>query len=80
MGFLAAGALYRPQRNVPTGNRANSLNTSTLPYIEILRGRDGRDGLPGRDGKDGVRGDKGEPGTTGPAGEKGDPGVAGPIG
>ena len=78
--FLVVGALDRPQRNVPTGNRADSLNTSSLPYIEILRGRDGRDGLPGRDGKDGVRGDKGEPGTTGPAGEKGDPGVAGPPG
>ena len=58
----------------------DSLNTSSLPYIEILRGRDGRDGLPGRDGKDGVRGDKGDPGATGPAGEKGDPGVAGPPG
>ena len=60
--------------------RVDSVNTSSLPYIEILRGRDGRDGLPGRDGKDGVRGDKGEPGATGPAGEKGDPGVAGPPG
>ena len=48
--------------------------------MELLRGRDGRDGLPGRDGKDGVMGDKGEPGTTGLAGEKGDPGVAGPPG
>ena len=48
--------------------------------MELLRGRDGRDGLPGRDGKDGVRGDKGEPGTIGLAGEKGDAGVAGPPG
>ena len=30
----------------------NSLNTSSLPYIEILRGRDGRDG---RDGVPGPR-------------------------
>ena len=75
-----AGALHRPQRSADTGNRVDSVNTSSLPYIEILRGRDGRDGLPGRDGKDGVRGDKGEPGTTGPVGEKGDPGTTGPAG
>jgi len=54
--------------------------TTSCPHVELLRGRDGRDGLPGRDGKDGVRGDKGEPGATGLAGEKGDPGVAGPPG
>jgi len=72
-----AGALDRPQRSVDTGS---STNTSSSPYIEILRGRDGRDGLPGRDGKDGVRGDKGDPGTTGPAGEKGAPGTTGPVG
>ena len=52
----------------------------SCPHVELLRGRDGRDGLPGRDGKDGVRGDKGEPGTTGPVGEKGDPGTTGPAG
>ena len=63
--------MHRPQRSADTGNRVDSLNTSSLPYIEILRGRDGRDGLPGRDGKDGVRGDKGEPGATGPAGPPG---------
>ena len=72
--------MHRPQRSADTGNRVDSLNTSSLPYIEILRGRDGRDGLPGRDGKDGVRGDKGEPGATGPIGEKGDPGTTGPAG
>ena len=72
-----AGALHRPQRSAETGN---SVNTSSIPYIEILRGRDGRDGLPGRDGKDGLRGDKGEPGTTGLVGEKGEPGVAGTPG
>ena len=78
--YCTAGALHRPQRSAETGNRADSVNTSSLPYIEILRGRDGRDGLPGRDGKDGVRGDKGEPGTTGPVGEKGDMGTTGPVG
>ena len=78
--YCTAGALHRPQRSADTGNRADSVNTSSLPYIEILRGRDGRDGLPGRDGKDGVRGDKGEPGTTGPVGEKGDMGTTGLVG
>ena len=78
--YCTAGALHRPQRSAETGNRADSVNTSSLPYIEILRGRDGRDGLPGRDGKDGVRGDKGEPGTTGLVGEKGDTGTTGLVG
>jgi len=69
--------VHRQQRSADTGN---SVNKSSLPYIEILRGRDGRDGLPGRDGKDGMRGDKGEPGATGLTGQKGDPGATGPPG
>ncbi|XP_019853692.1 PREDICTED: short-chain collagen C4-like, partial [Amphimedon queenslandica] len=40
-------------------------------YLQILRGRDGRDGVPGRDGVKGERGDKGE---------KGDKGETGPVG
>ena len=44
------------------------MNTSSYPYIEVLRGRDGRDG------RDGV------PGPRGPQGQKGDQGVAGPPG
>ena len=40
-------------------------------YLQILRGRDGRDGLPGRDGVKGERGDKGEKGETGPVGQAG---------
>ena len=40
-------------------------------YLQILRGRDGRDGVPGRDGVKGERGDKGE---------KGEKGETGPIG
>ena len=46
-------------------------DTTPPPYIEILRGRDGRDGepgprgLPGRDGKNGEKGVKGEPGAQG---------------
>ena len=47
---------------------------------ELLKGRDGRDGvtgrdgLPGRDGLDGTNGQKGD------KGERGDPGVVGPLG
>ena len=46
----------------------NGINTSSLPYIEVLRGRDGRDG------RDGV------PGPRGPQGQRGEQGVAGPPG
>ena len=44
------------------------MNTSSFPYIEVLRGRDERDG------RDGV------PGPRGPQGQRGDQGVAGPPG
>ena len=44
------------------------MNTSSFPYIEVLRGRDGRDG------RDGV------PGPRGPQGQRGGQGVAGPPG
>ena len=43
-------------------------------YLQILRGRDGRDGVPGRDGVKGERGNKGEKGErgeTGPVGQAG---------
>ena len=43
-------------------------------YLQILRGRDGHDGVPGRDGVKGERGDKGEKGEkgeTGPVGQAG---------
>ncbi|XP_019850579.1 PREDICTED: collagen alpha-3(IV) chain-like [Amphimedon queenslandica] len=40
-------------------------------YLQILRGRDGRDGLPGRDGVKGERGDRGEKGETGARGDTG---------
>ena len=40
-------------------------------YLQILRGRDGRDGVPGRDGVKGERGDKGEKGETGAKGDTG---------
>ena len=50
------------------------MNTSSLPYIEVLRGRDGRDG------RDGVPGPRGPQGQRGDQGQKGDQGVAGPPG
>ncbi|XP_019850578.1 PREDICTED: short-chain collagen C4-like isoform X3 [Amphimedon queenslandica] len=43
-------------------------------YLQILRGRDGRDGVPGRDGVKGERGDKGEKGEKGEIGARGDTG------
>ena len=33
---FAAGVLDRPQRNAPTGNGLNSVNASSLPYLEVL--------------------------------------------
>ena len=69
--LFAAGALDRPQRNAPAGNGVNSVNTSSLPYIEVLRGRDGRDG---RDGVPGPRGPQGQRGEAGATGLRGSPG------
>ena len=67
----AAGALDRPQRNAPTGNRVDSLNTSSLPYIEVMRGRDRRDGWDGVSGPCGPQGQKGDTGAIGPWGPPG---------
>ena len=78
-----AGALQRPRRTAPTGNGVNSLNTSSLPYIEVLRGRDGRDGRDGVSGLRGPQGQKGQQGVSGPRGtqgKKGQQGGAGPPG
>ena len=63
----------------PTGN-TTELKTlgnfedaaSSIPLIDLLRGRDGRDGLPGRDGEKGAQGEQG------PAGPQGDQGPPGP--
>ena len=49
----------------------DSANISSLPYIEVLRGRDGRDG---RDGVPGPRGPQGQRGDTGAMGPQGLPG------
>ena len=50
------------------------------PYIEILRGRDGRDGPPGRDGEDGEQGERGDKGEEGDKGTQGPRGLQGPPG
>ena len=69
-----AKALHRPQRSADIQSGGNSVNTSSLPYIEVLRGQDGRDG------RDGVPGPRGLQGQKGVQGLKGDHGVAGPPG
>ena len=56
----AGGALDRLQRSAPTGNRVDSVNSSSFPYIEVLRGRDGRDGWDGMSGPCGPKKDKRE--------------------
>ena len=66
--YFIAGALHRSQRSGDNQSRGNSVNTSSFPYIEVLRGRDGRDG------RDGV------PGPRGPQGQRGGQGIAGPPG
>ena len=66
--YILAGVLHRSQRSADTQSGGNTVNTSSFPYIEVLRGRDGRDG------RDGV------PGPRGPQGQRGDQGVAGPPG
>ena len=65
----------------PTGNITESLTLDSLEeaashvhLIDLLRGRDGRDGLPGRDGEDGEPGEQGEQGPPGPQGAQGPPG------
>ena len=50
------------------------MNTSSFPYIEVLRGRGGRDGQHGVPGPRGIQGQRGD------QGQKGDQGVAGPPG
>ena len=66
--ILHTVAVHRPQRSADTQSGGNSVNTSSSPYIEVLRRRDGRDG------RDGV------PGPRGPQGQRGAQGVAGPPG
>ena len=46
------------------------MNTSSLPYIEVLRRRDGRDGRDGVPGPRGLQGQKGKQGVAGPPGPR----------
>ena len=69
-----------------SGDTGNSVNMGSIPYIEILRGRDGRDGRDGVPGPRGPQGQRGEVGATGPQGspgaqgERGEAGATGPQG
>ena len=65
-----AGALHRPHRSADTQSGGDSVNTSSFPYIEVLRGRDGRDGRDGVPGSRGSQGQRGEQGVTGPPGPR----------
>ena len=68
--------LNRPQRSIQRTSAGNN-TSNNIPYIEVLHGRDGRDGLPGRDGRpgrDGPPGPRGHTGDRGPRGEQGPPG------
>ena len=55
--------MKREERSLDVSNGSQT----TCPNVELLRGRDGRDGEPGRDGRDGM------PGAQGPLGLKGEP-------
>ena len=70
LSILTLAATIPLKNNTNTGLSCNNKQT----YVEVLRGRDGRDGVPGRDGVKGERGDKGEKGEkgeTGPVGQAG---------
>ena len=69
--YCTAGTLHRPQRSADTVNKVESANESSIPYIEVLRGRDGRDGRDGMPGPRGPQGQRGEVGSTGPQGPPG---------
>ena len=69
LNFMAK-ALHRPQRSADTQSGGNSVNTSSLPYIEVLRGRDGRDGRDGVPGPRGLQGQRGHQGVAGPPGPR----------
>ena len=78
--FFAGGGLDRPQRNAPIESKVDSDNTSSVPYIEVLRGRDGRDGRDGVPGPRGPQGKRGGAGATGPQGSSGPQGQKGEAG
>ena len=65
-----AGALHRSERSADTQSGGDSVNTSSFPYIEVLRGRDGRDGRDGVPGPRGLQGQRGDQGVAGPPGPR----------
>ena len=71
-------------QNTPSEcNLYRTNTTSTCSNLQLLRGRDGRDGQtcpPGRDGRDGLPGLPGRDGTEGQPGRDGLNGTQGPIG
>ena len=56
-----------------------SENNQTTTYVQLLQGRDGRDGLPGPAGRDGENGHPGMQGAVGVQGEPGPRGSPGPV-
>ena len=64
--YFIDGALHRAQRSADTQSGGDSVNTSSFPYIEVLRGRDGRDGRDGVPGPHGLQGQKGGQGVARP--------------
>ena len=63
-------------------NNTNLSPALGSPYIQILIGRDGRDGpqgTPGAPGRDGRDGERGEPGIQGPSRETGEQGPPGAM-
>ena len=68
--FFIAAALHRTQRSADTQSGGHTVNTSSFPYIEVLRGRDGRDGRDGVPGPRGLQGQKGDQGVAGPPGPR----------
>ena len=75
--MIAAIAIHcAPTKNITESLTLDSLEeaASHIHLIDLLRGRDGRDGLPGRDGEDGEPGEQGEQGPPGPQGAQGPPG------
>ena len=72
-GFIYNTQAGRDLAKRDTNNGSIDCNVPET-YLHVLRGRDGRDGLPGRDGvkgENGDRGEKGEKGNTGPKGSMG---------
>ena len=81
MGFLSGGVIAPTKRDTHLSEAGSSEETSNnIPHVEVLRGRDGQDGLPGPAGRDGSPGPAGRDGLPGPAGKEGKDGRDGKNG